>query len=97
MTGEAWGFFSVLTTVVCGTFVELVRTRRRLDRSAAAGGPESDGEECDEQSPRGFRASVLASLQELKTGQGELRQRLDRHLGDHASSDLRRPGRRARE
>lgn len=33
---------------------------------------------------------IVGQLDELKDGQHDLRQRLDQHIGDHASADVRR-------
>lgn len=98
MSPEAWTFFGVLTTTSAATLLglgELVRGNRRRDRAAAAGDDDQGDDEApeDDRTTAGFRRSVLASLAELKGGQVDLRRRLDRHLGDHASSDLRRPHR----
>jgi hypothetical protein len=94
MSPEAWGFFSVLTTVCSGVLIELIRMRRRLDAQPV---PEDDGDIEDEDTPRGFRTSVLISLRELRNGMADLRrrqERFDRHLDDHAAADVRRPERR---
>lgn len=95
MSPEAWGFFSVLTTVGAGTFVELIRTRRKVERSAnaselaAAAAAEAATEAADLARPtaNGFAGDVLGGLAELKAGQLEIRRKLDRHIEDHASAD----------
>ncbi len=97
MSPEAWTFFGILTTTSAATLLGLVQVLRgnhRRDRADAEG---DDQDDQDDATPAGFRRSVLGSLDELKGGQIDLRRRLDRHLGDHASSDLRRPHRPAPE
>jgi len=98
MSPEAWGFFSVLTTVGAGTFVELIRTRKKVERAAGASAHAATAavvaatEAADLARPtaNGFAASVLSSLSELKAGQEHISRRLDRHIEDHASADVRR-------
>ncbi|HST86293.1 MAG TPA: hypothetical protein VLL08_31435 [Kineosporiaceae bacterium] len=95
MSPEAWGFFSVLTTVGAGTFVELVRTRRKVEKSATAAGAAATAaavaatEVADLARPtgNGFAREVLTGLATLQSGQEEIRRRLDRHIEDHASAD----------
>lgn len=94
MSPEAWGFFSVLTTANSGLLLEVIRMRRAI---AAAAGTQDEGDIEDEDTPRGFRSSVLISLRELRTGVRDLRKRadrFDRHLEDHAAADVGRPDRR---
>ncbi len=95
MSPEAWGFFSVLTTVGAGTFVELVRTRRKVEKSASASelaanaAAEAATEAADLARPtaNGFAPEVLTGLIELKVGMKEIGAKLDRHIEDHASAD----------
>ena len=104
MTPEAWGFFSVLTTVGAGTFVELVRTRRKVEKSApasqraatAAATAAPEAAELARPTSDGFADIVLASLAELKAGQVEIRRKLDRHIEDHAAADVGSRRRRTR-
>lgn len=104
MSPEAWGFFSVLTTVGAGTLVELVRTRKKVEKSATAAThaaeaaviAATDAADLARPTGNGFATVVLGNLRELKEGQLEIRRKLDRHIEDHASADVgaRRPGNR---
>ncbi len=93
MTPEAWGFFSVLTTVSAGTLVELIRTRRKVESSSDAAGvaataaavAASEAADLARPDGPGF-GDVLTRLSELRQGQVDIRRKLDRHIEDHASA-----------
>ena len=102
--GLVLGFLGVLVTQGVGwyaTKIQANRTENKVDQVGSDAGEARD--EAATAAKRvvpvsnGFAGKVLSGLEELRKGQtdhgielAEIRSKLDRHIGDHASSDVLR-------